>query len=295
VCLVVATIFRLGRDLPAWVLHAGCVAGTLVVSFSVLYNGERFGGAAGNDEMFYLWVALYVAYYLGRAAVAAHVALIAVAYAITVAEVAPPGVAFSRYVSTIGLVVGTAVVVRLLSERVDSLLAVLRDAARTDPLTTLPNRRAFVEAYELETAQADRSGGHVSLMLADLDRFKQVNDDLGHHAGDALLVRVGEILRESARSGDTVARFGGDEFAVLMSGVTADEAVQLGNRARTALGVGLSFGVSERGVDGQSLDELLRVADGRLYADKGRPYESGSLAGPQAKVRDAADLPVRVE
>ena len=268
-----AAVFWFPRRLPTPVLHAGCVAGTLFVSFGIFFNGERLGGAAGNDEMYYLWVALFVAYHLSRVAVAAHVATIAVAYAVTVAEVAPSGVAFSRYVSTIGLVIGTSLVVRLLSERVDRLLAGLRAAARTDPLTTLPNRRGFQEACERASAQADRSDGRMSLLLADLDRFKQVNDNFGHNAGDALLVRVGGTLRESARAGDTVARLGGDEFAVLMPGATAGEAARLGGRARAALDVGISFGVSERGIDGHSLDDLLRAADKRLYTDKGRQAE----------------------
>ena len=271
VCLAVAAILWLGRArLTEAAFHGAAATGTAFVTASLYCNGERLGGAAGNDEMYYLWIVLYVAYFLGRRAVCAHVALIAVVYGWGVAVVAPSDVAFSRWVSTVGLVVGAALVVRGLSERVDRLVFALHATARTDPLTDLPNRRAFEEAFAHAAARADRDGTGLAVLLGDLDAFKDVNDSAGHAAGDALLVQVGEILRATARAGDTVARFGGDEFAVLLPAAGAAEAERVGGRARAALDVGFSFGVAERAPDGPALDALLQAADDRLYADKRR-------------------------
>jgi diguanylate cyclase (GGDEF)-like protein len=247
------------------------------VSLALLFNGERNGGPAGGDEMYYLWVALYSAYFLGRLATAAHLALIAVAYAVTLAAVDPGSIAVSRWLSTVGLVVGSAVVVHLLSERVGRLVGELQVAARTDGLTGLPNRRAFEEHFAREVARATRTHRPFALLLADIDRFKELNDRHGHLAGDAALCELGRMLSAELRRNDVPARVGGDEFAVLLPEAAVEEARDIGSRlARVvtermrAVGapLSLSFGVAAFGNDGHTLDDLTRAADRALYAAK---------------------------
>ena len=93
--------------------------------------------------------------------------------------------------------------------------------ARHDALTLLPNRRLFNDRLEQETHRAARDGAPLTLMLIDLDHFKEVNDTLGHDAGDQLLIEAAARIRACVRETDTVARLGGDEFTVILAGVDA--------------------------------------------------------------------------
>ena len=150
--------------------------------------------------------------------------------------------------------------------------------ARTDELTGLPNRRALLEnaTAVLAGASARRPA---ALLLLDLDGFKEVNDGLGHHAGDQLLRQIGPRAAGILRSGDLLARLGGDEFAVLLRTADLDEAHDLATRLRerilqpftvegVRLHVGVSIGVATAPVPAATVQELLRCADVAMYAAK---------------------------
>ena len=154
----------------------------------------------------------------------------------------------------------------------------IRQQARTDELSGLPNRRALLDGARrmLDDATAARPA---ALLLLDLDGFKEVNDSLGHHAGDHLLRQIGPRLRPALRSGDLLARLGGDEFAVLLPDVGLDEAELLAHRLRELvlqpitvegirLHVGVSIGVASAPVPAATVEELLRCADVAMYAAK---------------------------
>ena len=154
----------------------------------------------------------------------------------------------------------------------------IKEQARTDDLTGLPNRRAFLEAAE-EVLAAASARRPAALLLLDLDGFKEVNDGLGHHAGDDLLRQIGPRLRSALPTGDVLARLGGDEFAVLVPGAGLDEAQDRAQRLRELvlqpftvesirLHVGVSIGVSTAPVPAGSVEELLRCADVAMYAAK---------------------------
>ena len=151
-----------------------------------------------------------------------------------------------------------------------------------DALTGLFNRGFFDEVLPLELARSDRSGLPTSLLLADLDRFKRVNDDFGHLEGDRVLKLFAEAIGESARSADIPCRFGGEEFAVVLPHAAGPAARQLAERLRERLErklrdadpplqvreVTATVGVASFPKEASSADELIGLADRRLYEGK---------------------------
>ncbi|KQP09251.1 diguanylate cyclase [Methylobacterium sp. Leaf93] len=196
---------------------------------------------------------------------------------------------------------------------VDSLMATVERLAAEDDLTGLPNRRQFMRQLAGECAR--ETGEPFSVMLMDLDRFKGINDGLGHVAGDAALQHVADAVRGSIRPADMFARLGGDEFGILLRGIEGDAATEIAEQANAALraspflwrgetiGLTISIGVTSA-VPGRhhTPEELIECADSALYATKGRtrdgwtflPFASrpGFGAG-QAGGAKAARLPDR--
>lgn len=178
-------------------------------------------------------------------------------------------------------------------ERINQLHEQLREQAIRDDLTGVYNRRHFVEVADNELERARRLGAPLSLVMLDLDHFKNVNDQHGHAAGDAALKAVGAMLSATTRADDLACRLGGEEFAVLLSGVSHALASERAEKWRAllaatvipaagaALRLTASFGVATLQRRDGSIDELMRVADTRLYRAKslGRNRVVGEAAG----------------
>jgi diguanylate cyclase (GGDEF)-like protein len=151
----------------------------------------------------------------------------------------------------------------------------------TDPLTGLPNTRFLFMHLSRELARAERLKNEVSLLVMDLDHFKEINDHHGHHVGDRALCEVARVLRAAIRPYDICVRYAGDEFIVVLSGCGADEAdskrlelqraideVYFEARPGKKLMLGISVGSAVFPQDGESYETLLATADSRMYQDK---------------------------
>lgn len=173
----------------------------------------------------------------------------------------------------------------MLAEQVSLAMAnlelrkLLRQQAERDPLTDLPNRRYLEQALARETARGYRDGKTLALAMLDIDHFKSINDSHGHEAGDAVLRYLGSILREATTGTDTIGRFGGEEFLMLMPDVTLEIATHRAQRlldevrhVRVNLpsgvldGITLSIGVAI--MSGDDADGILAAADAALYDAK---------------------------
>jgi diguanylate cyclase (GGDEF)-like protein len=182
----------------------------------------------------------------------------------------------------------------------------------TDPLTGLPNTRFLFMHLTRELARAERLKSEVSLMVMDLDNFKEINDSHGHHVGDRALCEVARVLRTAIRPYDICVRYAGDEFIVVLSGCSADEAER--KRAELQQGIdevyfearpgkrvelGVSVGAAVFPQDGESYESLLSTADNRMYQDKSsRKRRAGhettqpdALAG--SPLRDLSELDIQ--
>lgn len=155
----------------------------------------------------------------------------------------------------------------------------LRDMATTDPLTRLRNRRSVLDTSSMEAAKQRRDGRPMSFILCDVDHFKAVNDTHGHEAGDAVLACVARVLRTGVREVDHAARWGGEEFLLLLPETNVSGALLVANRLREAIAelrvagkagplqVTMTFGVSALHLD-ESIDQAIARADKALYAGK---------------------------
>src|SRR6202162_4879521 len=173
----------------------------------------------------------------------------------------------------------------------------LQQQSITDGLTGIKTRRFFWEALSAEWKRASRSGRPFSVVLIDLDKFKEVNDTMGHFEGDLVLARVGRLLEQKSRQSNVVARYGGDEFIVLMPETGAEQAQVLAERLRQWLAsdpmlsehrITGSFGVASFPMHGFSIEDIIRVADAGMYVSKRSGGNSVSTAQEYVEGQDFA-------
>jgi diguanylate cyclase (GGDEF)-like protein len=153
----------------------------------------------------------------------------------------------------------------------------VRHLAVSDPLTGLANYRRLLDVLENETERTNRSGRPFSVLLLDLDDLKKINDNYGHLVGSRAICRLGDVLRIHCRAMDTAARYGGDEFALVLPEAQEDEARRVASRIREVLAnddeqppFSASIGVSVYRGDGERIEKLLSEADRDLYSEKAR-------------------------
>jgi diguanylate cyclase (GGDEF)-like protein/putative nucleotidyltransferase with HDIG domain len=261
------------RKLPPWTLPLALAWGSSLIT-GVAY----FSGASPSPLVFfYLWIPLYASYFLTRREAALQVAYVGLAYAALLALRPPSSSAPAWWIVGMGTLSVAAIVITTMRVRVELLISRLYDTARTDALTSLANRRGFRELLDLELERARRGETEMTVLVGDLDRFKEVNDRSGHQVGDVALQRVARLLNEGKRQVDSAARVGGEEFALILPDSGADGAFVLAERLRSSLAgefaedsvaITISFGLATYPEHGETAASLLRAADEALYAAK---------------------------
>jgi diguanylate cyclase (GGDEF)-like protein len=291
---VAAVLLVLPRAVgTSWIPGATVALSIAAVSAAVVFNGERHGGPSTLNEFYYVWPALYVGYFFKRRGVLVALGLIAAAYAAALVVIdVGIGPAVTRWMVTVSVAGGAALALHSIRRQVDRLLVRLRELARTDPLTGLPNRRDFEARFEIEIERARRSGEPCALALGDIDFFKRLNDVHGHQAGDDALRAAGRAIAECTRAGDLGARIGGEEFAILMPGTSALDAGPVIERLREAVAavvtaadepLTISFGLVEFPANGTAMRELMHAADVALYDAKASGRDR-TVIGPAGRL-----------
>jgi diguanylate cyclase (GGDEF)-like protein/putative nucleotidyltransferase with HDIG domain len=291
----VSLLFYADR-VPYWAVRILPATGTVIGTLCVIFSGD----ATSAFAILYVWVALFAFYFLSWRDAAVHVLLAALGYAIAIAIVGRPTTPqgpdsasselIHHFLITAGTLLITGVLLLYLRSKLEQVMARLTDAARTDLLTGLRNTRGLHEVLEAEIERAEIGGREVSLLIADLDKFKDVNDRYGHVTGDRVLRRIGQMFDDATRRIDTVARTGGGEFTIVLP--EADEhtayliAEQLLARVRRGFAdedvpLTTSVGVATYPRHGADLDALINAADSALYAAKGLGRGRAVLYSPE--------------
>jgi diguanylate cyclase (GGDEF)-like protein len=253
-----AGVWLFARRIPTIGFELLAAGGSLVTSGLVAHATTPGGMMIAAFS--YPWIAIYSAHFFPRRGVIAQGFLISVGFGVGLLLGGLPNVGIYWVIVTVTIWL-ICLVLGHLSES-------LRRQADTDPLTGLLNRNGFFAAAVREHAIAQRSGNRLTLVVLDLDGFKQINDLRGHVVGDGVLADLGRAWRERLRAGDILARHGGDEFVLLLPATSPESAAAVLDRLHVEdLPVTWSVGIGEW-LPGESLAECIARADTDLYSVK---------------------------
>jgi diguanylate cyclase (GGDEF)-like protein/putative nucleotidyltransferase with HDIG domain len=300
--LAVALILSVVHDrLPLAGFQVVVAAGSVAASLG-LY---AWGHTSSYGPLPYVWVTLFAFYFFALPAAVVHLVLAMTGYGFALTAESPPGSHLDGWLATTGTLLASGMFVAAMRDRVTDAIAGFAALAHRDVLTGLLNRRGFQELIDTELDRARRTDAALSLIVADLDGFRRVNDEHGRASGDEALRRVARTIRSCKRRYDAAARIGGEEFALLVPGSDAQGAYLLGERIRTQVaeggdGLTASLGIATFPVHGSSSVMLLYAADQALYAAKrlggdrtviSSAWVPGILAGvPRAEPRGRVEL-----
>jgi diguanylate cyclase (GGDEF)-like protein len=247
---------------------AGLVFITVIVAFS---------RPIGSTPAFYLWPLMTAAYFLPRRDLALVFGLFMAFFAIALWGFTVGESETRVYFPMVLVAFVVTGLVRLMRENLAALIGDLELSASTDELTDLPNRASFLRNCRREVDRSRRHGAPFSVVMLDLDHFKQVNDRLGHAAGDEALKRCAALLKSECRGGDVPARYGGEEFVIALSDTDLEEALRFAERLRARIETATagdaspltaSMGVARLHATHDGVDGLIESADAALYLAK---------------------------
>jgi diguanylate cyclase (GGDEF)-like protein len=292
VALVLAIAFFVTyRRTPFWLFQLALASGSVVIAAAAAGGSIN---AEGGYGVFYVWVVLLAFLFFPFPSAMLQTAFAALTYAVVLIA-RDSEFAFNFILGVVAVLGAAGAVVGLLRARLEELAVEMSRQAHTDAVTAIANRRSFEERLEIEIERAERFGTELSLVICDLDRFKTVNDELGHDEGDMALRLAASSIAASIRSIDVVARLGGEEFAVLLPNASRREAYEVAERLRLAVReafadhevpVTASCGLASVSTGGNfSKAGLMRAADSALYEakragrDRTRAYGEETLVG----------------
>ena len=265
-------LIAIRNRLRVWFFHVLVQFGNLLIA-----AGMYAGGPTETTEhytLLYLWGALYASYFFSRRAAVIHMLLGSLGYAVVLALKEPNLFWVSRWFVMMGSFMIAAIIVNWLTRQIRTL-------ARSDSLTGLYNRRTFEEELGRTLRRAERDQRPVCVILLDLDNIKRINDTLGHSTGDRLLKESAAAWSEQVRHNDILARYGGDEFAVLLPECSFQHAEMVAGRLHRAMPSQATCSVGFAMWDGtESEDAFLTRVDEALYRAKRRGRNRVSTAVP---------------
>lgn len=261
---------RFDPSLPVFVIHAWVAVSVVMVCLGSW--SARTAPTAIASLAFFVWIGLFVGHFFPTRQTIVHLGWIALCLSVLLASNG------DRATTSVGIMTFGIVVVATGASRYLSIA--FGQVATTDALTGLPNRLVLDRLFDDEIARANESGVALAVAIIDVDHFKEVNDRDGHLVGDDVLVSLATHLKAGLPPTDTLVRYGGDEFVVVMPGCALTDARDIVDQLRGTSGLAVSAGITSW-APGDGAFDLLHRADQALYRAKSSGRNHVALAGPR--------------